>query len=172
MTDGIGVDAAIEALGLPTTFENCILVTKPGGVISNVGYHGEAGNTLQIPLPAFGLGMGDKKNPHGPVSGGPGAVDAPAPSDRTWPSRSDAPDDAPVPLCRGRARLPHDGDQRRQHHQAADHLLRTTGGTPRGTHHAGVAGQDGAEQLPASRRPTASAPLRLLGAARVALGSK
>jgi threonine dehydrogenase-like Zn-dependent dehydrogenase len=61
MTDGIGVDAAIEALGLPTTFENCILVTKPGGVISNVGYHGEAGNTLQIPLPAFGLGMGDKK---------------------------------------------------------------------------------------------------------------
>ena len=61
ITDGIGVDAAIEALGLPTTFENCILVTKPGGVISNVGYYGEAGNTLQIPLPAFGLGMGDKK---------------------------------------------------------------------------------------------------------------
>ena len=25
MTDGIGVDAAIEALGLPTTFENWVL---------------------------------------------------------------------------------------------------------------------------------------------------
>jgi isopropanol dehydrogenase (NADP+) len=61
LTDGLGVDAAIEAVGLPITFEHCILVTKPGGAISNVGYHGEAGNTLQIPLPAFGLGMSDKK---------------------------------------------------------------------------------------------------------------
>jgi threonine dehydrogenase-like Zn-dependent dehydrogenase len=61
ITNGVGVDSAIEALGLPTTFENCILVTKPGGVISNVGYHGEQGNSLQIPLPAFGMGMGDKK---------------------------------------------------------------------------------------------------------------
>ena len=60
-TGGVGVDAAIEALGLPVTFENCIKVTKPGGVISNVGYHGEAGSSLQIPLSAFGLGMGDKK---------------------------------------------------------------------------------------------------------------
>jgi threonine dehydrogenase-like Zn-dependent dehydrogenase len=61
VTDGLGVDAAIEALGLPMTFEHCIEVTKPGGVISNVGYHGEAGMTLQIPLLAFGLGMSDKK---------------------------------------------------------------------------------------------------------------
>ncbi|HXR24747.1 MAG TPA: zinc-binding dehydrogenase, partial [Candidatus Binataceae bacterium] len=59
-TGGVGVDSAIEAIGLPATFENCIKVTKPGGVISNVGFHGEAGNLLQIPLPEFGLGMGDK----------------------------------------------------------------------------------------------------------------
>jgi threonine dehydrogenase-like Zn-dependent dehydrogenase len=61
LTGGAGVDSAIEALGLPITFENCIRVTKPGGVISNVGYHGEAGNLLQIPLPEFGLGMSDKR---------------------------------------------------------------------------------------------------------------
>jgi len=54
------VDSAIEAIGMPVTFENCIKATKPGGVISNVGFHGEAGNLLQIPLPEFGLGMGDK----------------------------------------------------------------------------------------------------------------
>ena len=61
LTGGVGVDAAIEALGHPTTFENCIKATKPGGVISNVGYHGEAGTLLQIPLMEFGLGMSDKK---------------------------------------------------------------------------------------------------------------
>jgi threonine dehydrogenase-like Zn-dependent dehydrogenase len=61
LTGGVGVDGAVEALGHPVTFENCVKVTKPGGVISNVGYHGEAGNSLQLPLPEFGLGMGDKK---------------------------------------------------------------------------------------------------------------
>ncbi len=61
LTGGVGVDSAIEALGLPVTFENCIKATRPGGVISNIGYHGEAGNTLEIPLKEFGLGMSDKK---------------------------------------------------------------------------------------------------------------
>jgi len=61
LTHGEGVDSAIEALGHPVTFENCIKATRPGGTISNVGYHGEAGNTLSIPLPEFGLGMGDKQ---------------------------------------------------------------------------------------------------------------
>jgi len=60
LTEGQGVDAAIEALGLPATFENCIKVTRPGGVISNIGFHGAAGPTLSIPLPEFGFGMGDK----------------------------------------------------------------------------------------------------------------
>jgi threonine dehydrogenase-like Zn-dependent dehydrogenase len=60
MAGGVGVDSAIEALGHPETFANCIRVTRPGGVISNVGYHGEAGNFLQIPLVEFGLGMSDK----------------------------------------------------------------------------------------------------------------
>jgi len=61
LTDGVGVDSAIEALGHPVTFANCIKATRPGGVISNIGFHGEEGNTLSISLPEFGFGMGDKK---------------------------------------------------------------------------------------------------------------
>lgn len=60
LTGGEGVDAAIEAVGLPVTFEGCIRATRPGGVISNVGYHGEAGDSLRIPLPEFGFGMANK----------------------------------------------------------------------------------------------------------------
>jgi threonine dehydrogenase-like Zn-dependent dehydrogenase len=57
---GGGVDSAVEALGSPATFEGCIRATKAGGTISNVGYHGESGPTLTIPLEAFGLGMAGK----------------------------------------------------------------------------------------------------------------
>lgn len=60
-TDGQGVDAAIESFGFPDTFEAAIRVTKPGGRISNIGYHGENPNPLQIPLEPFGYGMSDKK---------------------------------------------------------------------------------------------------------------
>ena len=40
MTDGRGVDTAIEAVGIPTTFEICEKIVAPGGVIANVGVHG------------------------------------------------------------------------------------------------------------------------------------
>jgi threonine dehydrogenase-like Zn-dependent dehydrogenase len=60
LTGGAGVDAAIEAVGLPVTFESAIRATRPGGVISNVGYHGESGDSLRIPLAEFGFGMADK----------------------------------------------------------------------------------------------------------------
>ncbi|WP_428312785.1 NAD(P)-dependent alcohol dehydrogenase [Hydrocarboniphaga sp.] len=59
---GDGVDAAIDALGHQKTFEACVKVTKAGGVISNIGYHGDGDTTaLSIPLAEFGLGMGDKQ---------------------------------------------------------------------------------------------------------------
>jgi len=48
LTDGQGVDTAIEALGADITFQNAIKVTKAGGTISNVGYHG-LGEFVQIP---------------------------------------------------------------------------------------------------------------------------
>jgi threonine dehydrogenase-like Zn-dependent dehydrogenase len=54
------VDSAIEAVGLPVTFESAIRCTRPGGTISNVGYHGEAGDSLSIPLPDYGYGMANK----------------------------------------------------------------------------------------------------------------
>ncbi|MEO8685265.1 MAG: zinc-dependent alcohol dehydrogenase family protein [Devosia sp.] len=40
MTDGRGVDAAIEAVGIPATFELCEKIVAPGGTIANVGVHG------------------------------------------------------------------------------------------------------------------------------------
>lgn len=61
LTGGVGVDAAIEAFGFPETFEAAIRATKPGGRISNIGYHGENPAPLPIPLEPFGMGMSDKK---------------------------------------------------------------------------------------------------------------
>jgi len=40
LTDGTGVDCAIEAVGIPATFETCQALVAPGGVIANVGVHG------------------------------------------------------------------------------------------------------------------------------------
>lgn len=59
LTGGRGVDTAIEALGSPETFAACMRVTRPGGTISNVGYHGE-GESVPIPRLDWGVGMGDK----------------------------------------------------------------------------------------------------------------
>jgi len=70
LTGGEGVDAAIEAFGFPETFEGCLRVTKAGGRVSNIGYHGENPNPLQLPLDAFGLGMNDKAIHTGLCPGG------------------------------------------------------------------------------------------------------
>lgn len=59
LTDGEGVDSAIEAFGGQSTFEMCIQSTRPGGTISNVGYHGD-GDYVAIPREAWGVGMSDK----------------------------------------------------------------------------------------------------------------
>lgn len=40
ITGGRGVDAAIEAVGIPATFELCEQIVAPGGVIANIGVHG------------------------------------------------------------------------------------------------------------------------------------
>jgi alcohol dehydrogenase len=40
MTDDRGVDTAIEAVGIPATFELCEKIVAPGGVIANIGVHG------------------------------------------------------------------------------------------------------------------------------------
>lgn len=40
LTDGFGVDAAIEAVGIPPTFTLATEIVRPGGTVANVGVHG------------------------------------------------------------------------------------------------------------------------------------
>ncbi|PGG98433.1 hypothetical protein AJ79_08874 [Helicocarpus griseus UAMH5409] len=40
MTDGLGFDAVVEAVGIPGTFELCQELVAAGGVVANVGVHG------------------------------------------------------------------------------------------------------------------------------------
>jgi alcohol dehydrogenase len=58
LTDGRGVDVAIEALGTQNTFESSLRVLRPGGTLSSLGvYSGD----LRIPFKAFAAGLGDLK---------------------------------------------------------------------------------------------------------------
>jgi len=41
LTDGLGADVAIEAVGVPDTFETCTRLVRPGGHVANVGVHGK-----------------------------------------------------------------------------------------------------------------------------------
>jgi alcohol dehydrogenase len=41
LTNGRGVDTAIEAVGLPATFELCQSIISAGGHIANIGVHGK-----------------------------------------------------------------------------------------------------------------------------------
>ncbi len=69
LTDGQGVDTAIEALGADVTFQHAIKVTKAGGTISNVGYHGH-GDVVPIPRLEWGVGMAEKTITTGLCPGG------------------------------------------------------------------------------------------------------
>jgi alcohol dehydrogenase len=40
LSDGRGVDTAIEAVGIPATFELCEQIAAPGSTIANIGVHG------------------------------------------------------------------------------------------------------------------------------------
>jgi len=44
LTDGYGVDVAVEAVGIPATFDMCTHLVRPGGNVANVGVHGAAAN--------------------------------------------------------------------------------------------------------------------------------
>jgi alcohol dehydrogenase len=58
LTEGRGVDVAIEALGTQQTFESCVAATRPGGRISSLGVYG---GKLELPLEAYVYGIGDKQ---------------------------------------------------------------------------------------------------------------
>ena len=42
LTGGLGADVAIEAVGIPETFELCTELVRPGGRVANVGVHGHS----------------------------------------------------------------------------------------------------------------------------------
>ena len=56
LTNGRGVDVAIEALGTQGTFEACLRVLRPGGTLSSLGVYS---NDLSIPVGPFAAGLGD-----------------------------------------------------------------------------------------------------------------
>jgi alcohol dehydrogenase len=41
LTDGLGADVVIEAVGVPETFELCTELVRPGGHVANIGVHGK-----------------------------------------------------------------------------------------------------------------------------------
>jgi threonine dehydrogenase-like Zn-dependent dehydrogenase len=58
LTEGRGVDVAIEALGRQETFESALRATRPGGTLSSLGvYSGK----LVAPYEAFHAGLGDQR---------------------------------------------------------------------------------------------------------------
>lgn len=58
ITQGRGVDVAIEALGRQETFEAALRVLRPGGTLSSLGVYS---TNLTIPLDAFAAGLGDNR---------------------------------------------------------------------------------------------------------------
>jgi alcohol dehydrogenase len=56
LTDGRGVDVAIEALGTQATFEAALRVVRPGGTLSSLGVYS---SDLTIPVGPFGAGLTD-----------------------------------------------------------------------------------------------------------------
>jgi alcohol dehydrogenase len=56
LTNGRGVDVAIEALGTQSTFESALRVLRPGGTLSSLGVYS---TDLTIPLGAFAAGLGN-----------------------------------------------------------------------------------------------------------------
>ena len=61
LTDGAGVDVAIEAVGIPATFDICQAIVAAGGRIANVGVHGKP--VAAAPREA----LGPQHHPHDPA---------------------------------------------------------------------------------------------------------
>ncbi|ADK15544.1 MULTISPECIES: NAD(P)-dependent alcohol dehydrogenase [Clostridium] len=69
LTHGKGVDRVIMAGGGAETLAQAVTMVKPGGVISNINYHG-SGDTLPIPRVQWGCGMAHKTIRGGLCPGG------------------------------------------------------------------------------------------------------
>jgi threonine dehydrogenase-like Zn-dependent dehydrogenase len=61
LTDGEGVDLAIEASGAPDSFPNAVKVTRLGGTICILSsYAGDPDASLRVALADYGWGLADK----------------------------------------------------------------------------------------------------------------
>ncbi len=69
LSGSVGVDSAIEAVGTEESFQSAVRVTRPGGTISNIGYHGN-GDFVRIPRLDWGVGMAEKTITTGLCPGG------------------------------------------------------------------------------------------------------
>ena len=98
LTDQVGVDCAIEAVGVPETFELCEALIAPGGVIANVGVHGVQGRS------ASGIAVGSQHLHYDAPRRYRQHADA-AEDGARRPPRSGQADHAPLPARRGVERL-------------------------------------------------------------------
>jgi threonine dehydrogenase-like Zn-dependent dehydrogenase len=121
-TSGRGVDVAIEALGTQETFESCLRVLRPGGVLSSLGvYSGK----LSLPLDAFAAGLGDHTVVTTLCPGGQGAnaeIDERA---RVGEGRSPATGDASLSARPDRRGLRAFRESARRGAQSRHHALRS-----------------------------------------------
>lgn len=69
LTESKGVDRVIIAGGGVETLAQAVTMVKPGGVISNINYHG-SGDNLPVPRLAWGCGMAHKTIRGGLCPGG------------------------------------------------------------------------------------------------------
>ncbi|HBS60124.1 MAG TPA: NAD(P)-dependent alcohol dehydrogenase [Firmicutes bacterium] len=69
LTNGKGVDRVIMAGGGTDVMAQAVTLVKPGGIVSNVNYHGK-GEFLPIPRLAWGCGMAHKQIRGGLCPGG------------------------------------------------------------------------------------------------------
>jgi alcohol dehydrogenase len=54
LTKGAGVEVAIEAVGVPDTFDICQAILAPGGHLANVGVHGKP---VTLHMESYGIAM-------------------------------------------------------------------------------------------------------------------
>ena len=98
LTGGLGADVAIEAVGVPETFELCTELIRPGGRVANVGVHGKCATLHLEKLWIRDVTDHDRSRRH--------AHDAEAAeADRGRPARPDRVRDPPVPARRDRGGL-------------------------------------------------------------------
>jgi threonine dehydrogenase-like Zn-dependent dehydrogenase len=101
LTDGRGVDVAIEALGIQSTFESALRVLRPGGTLSSRGLLVRSHLTTR----AFRRGSFRPFDRHNALSGRKGAYASPNVDNLGWADRSAATHHSSVQARSDRARI-------------------------------------------------------------------